>query len=60
MAGNDFVVLTTPYDFECAARAYCYRKLFRRPGCLVQLLQGLGRRAARPMRAVFPDRPGGD
>ena len=38
-------------------RGYCSAQLFRRPGRLVQLLQGLGRRPARPVAHGVPDRP---
>ena len=50
-----FIVLTTPFDFE-AHRGYCLPQLFRRPRRMVQLLQGFGRRPARPVAHGFPDR----
>ena len=41
-----FIVFTTPFDFESQARLLL-PQLLRRPGRLVQLLQGVGRRPAR-------------
>ena len=43
-----FIVLTTPFDFAARARLLL-PQLFRRPRRVVQLLQGLGRRPARPV-----------
>ncbi len=45
---EQFIVLTTPYDFE-AERGLLLPQLFRRPGRLVQLFQGVRRRPARPV-----------
>ena len=50
-----FIVFTTPFDFESRARLLL-PQLFRRPGSVVQLLQGLGRRPAGALAYRLPDR----